>query len=119
MDCWGYPPPESIDAQLTQVAFGQNNSNCGIDQYGQIHCNDRAMYIERVLDGYDYQKIVAEDTEYCVLTKEDEVLCFSHQRQLYTEGTFADISIGCGLTSEGQVYCLDGEMMNPLLMDRW
>ena len=59
LDCWGYPTPNPIHAQLTQLALGVNNSNCGLDQYGQIHCNDKAAYISRILDGYDYQKIVA------------------------------------------------------------
>ena len=30
------------------------------------------------------------------------------QIQLYSEGEFIDISIGCGLTFDGQVYCLEG-----------
>ena len=27
---------------------------------------------------------------------------------MYTEDTFIDISIGCGLTSDNQVYCFEG-----------
>ena len=63
---------------------------------------------QRFLDGYGYQKIVGQETEFCVLTQENEAHCFSEQRHLHSEDTFIDIDIGCGLTSDNQVYCFEG-----------